>query len=308
MIQRRGVFFERKSDKRKVLVNAAVGSIAGVSPSTVARYKYVKQHADEKTLVDLREGNLVPFGKKRKKKKLSVDGLYKEIRSKEKNDSQSRVSKSNHLKNNLKDLSIQQSKKTQEKVEPRGNLPTDVISTRIITHPIADLSKHVDPGSVDVIITEPPCKEEDIDLFDQLGDFARHALKEGAPCVVISGNAFLPDFIELLRAHLDYCWTLSFSAAQGVYEVLSTNIETRWKPILVFSKGAPNLKPFSDCTDSLASIVESFSYVGETICDPFCGEGFIGKICLDQKRSFVGSDIDVEKTLALKEILQPRKA
>ena len=293
-------FFERKKKKRKILVNAAVGSIAGVGARTVAKYNYVKKHSDEDTLKNLKEGTLVPFGNKGKKKKLSVDGLYRELRAKEKNIAQP---KENMIQ---KSFTVSANRHSNSQAS-RKDLPTEGISTRIITHPVAELSKYVDPSSIDVIITEPPCKEEDIDLFDHLGDFARHALKVGAPCVVIAGNQFLPDFIEMLHAHLDYCWTLSFSAAQGVYEATGGRIDAGWKPILVFTKGEPNLKPFSDCADSVESIVEAFSYKGETICDPFCNDGSIGKVCLSKERSFVGSDIDIEKTGALKETLRPGK-
>jgi len=200
-----------------------------------------------------------------------------------------------------------QPEESQVRAITRKDLSTENISTRIITHPVAELSKHVKTSSIDAIITEPPCKEEDIDLFDHLGDFARHALKDGAPCVVIAGTRYLPDFIEMLHAHLDYCWTLSFNVAHGVYESMGPRIDTWWKPILVFTKGEPNLKPFSDCADSLESIVEAFSYKGEILCDPFCNSGSIAKTCLNKERSFVGSDIAIEKTGALKETLQPRK-
>ncbi|MDP6704447.1 MAG: ParB N-terminal domain-containing protein, partial [archaeon] len=162
-------FFERKKEKRKVLVNAAVGSIAGVGARTVAKYNYVKKHSDEDTLKNLKEGTLVPFGNKGKKKKLSVDGLYRELRAKEKKTDQSGVIKEIFTvsANRHSSCNKAQPKETQEAV-PREDLSIDGISTRIITHPIAELSKYVNPSSIDVIITEPPCKEEDIDLFDQL--------------------------------------------------------------------------------------------------------------------------------------------
>ena len=312
-------FFERKAENRRVLVNAAVGSLAGVGTRTVAKYNYVKQHADEKTLTNLHQGNLVPFGDKSKKKKLSIDGLYRELKTQERKNNLSTEELEKEIKK-VSTLSVNRHSSCDEpsstgKLEKAGipvverkNVPDKPLSTRIITHPIAELSKYVNPSSIDVIITEPPCKEEDIDLFDQLGDFARHALKFGAPCVVIAGNQFLPDFIEMLHAHLDYCWTLSFNSAQGVYESMGANIEMGWKPILVFTKGEPNLKPLSDCADSLEDIVEAFSYVEETICDPFCSDGSIGKVCLNKNRGFIGSDIAIEKTLALKEILHPGKA
>ena len=301
---------ERRVKKQQTIVRNVIGAVAGVSGRTVSKYLYLQKHADKEDLATLREGKLVPFGTKGKKKKLSIDSLYREVKTKDK----AQIKKFFTVRENLPspqklfekvDNSVEES---QVEALAREDIFKEDVSTRIITHPIGDLSKYVESNSVDVIITEPPCKEEDIDLFDQLGDFARHALKDGAPCVVIAGNQFLPDFIEMMRAHLDYCWTLSFNAARGVYESMSTNIETAWKPILVFTKGEPNLKPFSDCANSLESIVESFSYIGETICDPFCNNGSIGKVCLKKKRSFVGSDISIEKTQVLKDILQPEKA
>ena len=310
---------ERRVEQNQAIVQKAVARNAGVSVGTVARYNYVKQHADEETLKNLREGKLIPFDKKNKKKKLSIGEVYRKIKAKEKNiqivDNKKGLKKYlrsyprglDH-KSNLNNATTEQPKKPQVKAISRKELSTEDIFTRIVTHPIDDLHRFVDPDTIDVIITEPPCKEEDIDLFDKLGDFARHALKAGAPCVVIAGNQFLPDFIEMLRAHLDYCWTLSFNASQGFYEAMGAAVDTGWKPILVFSKGEPNLKPFSDCADSLEDIVESFSYVGETICDPFCNNGSIGRVCLEKRRSFIGSDISIEKTLALKESLQLKKA
>jgi hypothetical protein len=304
--------FERKGEKKGVLVNAAVGSMAGVSPSTVKRYNYVKQHADEETLRALREGKLVPFGKKRKKTKLSIDGLYRELRGKEKNNAQSRGSIDPHRKDNLKVIVDSEAKETQVKIMPRKDLPTEGIFTRIITHPISELRKFVEASSVDLIITEPPCKEEHIDLFDQLGDFSRHALKEGAPCVVIAGIEFLFDFLEMLSAHLDICWTLSFMQPESVCEAPGRTVKSSWKPVLIFTKGSYNGDVFSDVVldpfTGIDQLVDAFSYHGETVCDPFCNQGAIGRSCLSKGRSFVGSDIDVEKTLALKEALETKKS
>lgn len=319
--------FEKKAEQRKVLVSAAVGSMAGVSASTVKRYNYVKQHAEPETLKALQQGELVPFGKKGKKKKLSVGEVYRKLKAKEKKnylapeeleeetqkDSTSREnllcgSPDPRRKNNLNNVATEQPKEVARKAVSRKNLPERELFTRIVTHPIDELHRFVDPDTIDVIITEPPCKEEDIDLFDKLGDFARHALKDGGICVAICGNRYFVDFAEMLRAHLDYVWMGNLKAVQCEYELPGGTITATWNPVLIFSKGERSLKPFEDGFDSLEKLVEALTYQGETICDPFCGEGSIGEVCLEKKRSFVGSDIDVEKTLALKETLQPKKA
>ena len=318
---------ERRSEKQRALVNNAIARNAGVSASNVDRYNYIKRHADEETLKNLREGKLIPFGKKNKKKKLSIGSVYRDLKAKEKknriapeeleeemqgvsmsSEDPRQTSFSERRKNYLNNIATEQPKEPQVKAVPTKDLSTEDVFTRIITHPIDELPRFVDPDTIDVIITEPPCKEEDIDLFDKLGDFARHALKDGGICVAICGNRFLPDFIEMLRAHLDYVWTGSFKATQREYGLPSGTVTATWNPVLIFSKGETNLKSFEDVFDSLEHLVGEMSYQGETICDPFCGEGSIGEVCLEKKRSFVGSDIDSEKTLALKETLQPKSS
>ena len=319
---------ERRSEKQRALVNNAVARNAGVSASNVDRYNYIKRHADDETLKNLREGKLVPFGKKGKKKKLSIGSVYRDLKAKEKKNRMApeeleeemqgvststgedprQTSFSERRKNNFNSVVTEQPKEPQVKAVPRKDLSTQDIFRRIVTHPIDELHRFVDPDTIDVIITEPPCKEEDIDLFDKLGDFARHALKDGGICVAICGNRYFIDFAEMLRAHLDYVWMGNLKAIQREYELPGGTVTATWNPVLIFSKGETSLKPFEDGFDSLENLVEALTYQGETICDPFCGEGSIGEVCLEKKRSFVGSDIDVEKTLALKEILQSKKA
>ena len=175
--------------------------------------------------------------------------------------------------------------------------------TRVITHPIDELHRFVDPDTIDVIITEPPCEEEDIDLFDKLGDFARHALKDGGVCVVIAENRYIIDFMEMLHAHLDFVWLLSLDASAVKYEAPSGVINKLWKPVLIFSKGTPQMKTFSDVKNEVENVVLSFSEIGDVVCDPFCNRGEIAKICLEHKRSVLASDMDIEKTEALKEVL-----
>ena len=336
-------FFERKAEKHKVLVSAAVGSIAGVSASTVKRYNYVKQHADPETLKALQQGKLVPFGKKGKKKKLSVDGLYRELKSKEKNNAQHCGSIDPRPKDNLNSVATEQAKVSISSKDLRCGSPDLIVKDnlnddgseikeqkhgthlvadmaqelksellnaspkkifkRVITHPIDELHRFVDSDSVDVIITEPPCKEEDIELFDHLGDFVRHALKDGGVCMVICGNRFLPDFIEMLRAHLDYVWTVSLDSSAVKYESPSGHINKLWKPALVFSKGTPQMKTFSDVKNDVENIMHTFTGGGDVVCDPFCNYGQIAKFCVENGRSIIASDMDVEKTDALKKLL-----
>ena len=307
---------ERRVEQNQAIVRNAVARNAGVSAGTVARYNYVKKHADEETLKNLREGKLVPFGTKNKKKKLSIGEVYREIKAKEKNEVKKCLRSSPrgpHHKNNFNN-NTSEAEEEKRGARPIGEIVKEVMPeikerlakkrfTRIITHPIDDLHRYVDPDTIDVIITEPPCKEEDIDLFDKLGDFARHALKDGGICVVIADNRYIIDFMEMLHAHLDFVWLLSLDASAVKYEAPSGVINKLWKPVLIFSKGIPQMKTFSDVKNEVENVVLSFSEIGDVVCDPFCNRGEIVKICLEHKRSIVASDMDIEKTEALKEVL-----
>ncbi len=42
----------------------------------------------------------------------------------------------------------------------------------------------------------------------------------------------------------------------------------------------------------MTDLIERFTYVGETILDPFCGGGTTGVVAVKMKRRFIGNDIE----------------
>lgn len=96
---------------------------------------------------------------------------------------------------------------------------------------------------------------------------------------------------------------MSLDATARRYEAPSGDVTKLWKPVLIFSKGATQIKTFSDIKESVENIVQTFSNAGDAVCDPFCNHGEIAKICVKQCRSLLASDMDIAKTEALKEVL-----
>lgn len=63
-------------------------------------------------------------------------------------------------------------------------------------------------NSVDAIITDPPYPKEYIGLFDELGKLAERVLKPGGSLICLTGQSYIPQYIEYLSRHLDYYWMI----------------------------------------------------------------------------------------------------
>ena len=192
--------------------------------------------------------------------------------------------------------------------KPQGSNESE--NYQIIQSSISDLKKHIKPNSIDAIITDPPYPEEYISLFDQLGEFASYALKDGAPCVVMTGQAYLGEYINLLSKNLDYHWTLAYMLPGSTAQIWGRRVGNTWKPVLLFSKGKFDWTFFQDSlvspkpskdhhewgqsVEGFQQLVQRFSMKDGLVCDPFCGAGTTGPACLKEGRHFVGADIDEE--------------
>ena len=64
---------------------------------------------------------------------------------------------------------------------------------RLMVSDVADATAHVEPESVDWIITDPPYARKYLGLYDRLAHLADHALKPGGSLVVMVGQRTLED-------------------------------------------------------------------------------------------------------------------
>ena len=167
----------------------------------------------------------------------------------------------------------------------------------------------IEPGSVDVVITDPPYPAEHVECWSWLGEFADSALKAGGSLVAMSGQSYLPDVLGRLSEHLEYHWTCAYLTPGGQsVQLWDRHVNTFWKPLLWFTKGKydgvwvgdvcrskpnDNDKEFHDWGQSesgMADVVRRFSKPADVVCDPFCGGGTTLAVALDLGRSAVGID------------------
>ena len=195
-------------------------------------------------------------------------------------------------------------------------MPSVVEQYRLLHCDIRDAARHVEPGSLDAIVTDPPYAREHLDTFAHLSEFAAHALRPGGSALVMSGHMFLYEVMERLQRHLRYCWTLAYMMPGAPQRVYTLNLLQSWKPVLWFSNGRYHgvgkqeliEEPRCDMVTSdardkrfhewgqsesgMARLLRMFTLPGQLVCDPFVGGGTTGVVAVRLGRRFVGMDCD----------------
>ena len=174
----------------------------------------------------------------------------------------------------------------------------------------ADVAKFNTDRKFDWIITDPPYPKEFLPLYETLAERARELLKDGGLLVAMCGQSHIDEIYQRLSVHLRYYWTAAYLTPGQPTPLRHTNVNTTWKPLLIFAKGNYSGKIFGDVFRSdgndksfhkwgqsesgMTDIVSKLSLAGESILDPFCGAGTTGIAALRHGCFFEGIDIDGE--------------
>lgn len=199
----------------------------------------------------------------------------------------------------------------REELAARPVTPPDGKRVNLFNCPISELTAHVEAGSVDCIITDPPY--DAINAFADLAAFATYALKEGGSLFAMTGQFHLPAILHLMTGErLFYWWTLAYLTPGGQSpQIFPRRVNTFWKPVLWFVKGElsgdrwygdvvksavnDNDKRYHDWGQSVSGfteLIEKYTEPGERLCDPFMGGGVTGVAAMNLGRLFIGADKD----------------
>jgi site-specific DNA-methyltransferase (adenine-specific) len=170
------------------------------------------------------------------------------------------------------------------------------------------------PGSVDLIVTDPPYPTELLHLWDLLAEQAARLLKPQGIVVAMSGKISLPDVIDRLRAHLAYGWIYCQPLPGSSSRILARHIGQEWKPWLAFSNGPwpsgrvdwhPDMldgHPLSkdryhweQSTGPALQLIHYLAPENGLVLDPFAGSGSYGLAALQAGRRFVGIEADHDR-------------
>lgn len=164
-------------------------------------------------------------------------------------------------------------------------------------------------ASVDMVMTDPPWGEHDLETFEALGTIACRVLKPGGFCATYTGKMFLPEALHILSQHLDYVWTFGIFQPDSNDKILRYHLFSAWRPVLLFKKPGekvdmPWIPDAMRCTRSKAhhpweqgiepamNLVNAYTVKGELVLDPFVGSGTSLLAAKRLKRLYVGFDVD----------------
>lgn len=162
----------------------------------------------------------------------------------------------------------------------------------------------------DFIITDPPYPKEFLPLWDVLAYRANEFLKDGGLLIAMSGQSYLDDIYKMMSAHLEYYWTAAYLTPGQPTPLRQVNVNSIWKPLLIFSKGQYKGKIFGDVFTSpgndkdhhkwgqsvggMYDVISKICLPGQSILDPFCGAGTTGIAALQYGCFFDGLEKDIE--------------
>lgn len=213
-------------------------------------------------------------------------------------------------------------KAERKKYSLEVELPEDMC--RLFTADIRKGLSEIEDNSIDFIITDPPYPKEYLPLFADLSKLAARVLKPGGSLIVMSGQSYLPDVIQLLGIEMKYHWCMAYVTPGGQSpQLFHKKVNTFWKPVLWFVKDEyagdwvgdvlksavnDNDKRFHEWGQSFSGmmdIVERFTNPGDIILDPFLGGGTTGVVSVCSGRKFIGADIEEKNvTLSMERIKQ----
>jgi hypothetical protein len=180
----------------------------------------------------------------------------------------------------------------------------------IVTGSLLALETMLTDESVDLFLTDPPYGEPD--LFGELARIAAAKLKPGGLVCSYSGQYYLPEVLQRMGQHLEYCWIIAVVQSGAHLQVWPRRVNNAWKPILVFGKPPPrNERPM--ITDVLTGtgcdkryhrwgqdageavyLLEKVTQPGDFVVDPFVGGGSIPAACKGMGRRWLGTEINPE--------------
>ena len=179
---------------------------------------------------------------------------------------------------------------------------------------VSRLHEDVKGESVDIIFTDPPYGQEYIPVYEELAQFAQHALKPGGHLLVMTGQAYLPDIVDRMKVaqRIKWHWMMAYRMPGSNAFIHARNVYNQQKPILWYVKDRSTLDcgihdmptakepdatneyhDWGQSEEGATSVLARFAErvcPGGVVCDPFVGGGAFGVAAVKLGFQFIGAD------------------
>ena len=215
-------------------------------------------------------------------------------------------------------------RKNEEEREGRIMTPLATDSIQLFHCPFQDLEKvaRIKPATVNLLLSDIPYAQEFLPQVAELGELAARVLVEGGLFVCMVGQYWLHKVMYSLNQALTYRWEAAcvwegegVPVHLGGWKCPHGRVISKWKPLLVYSKGAYTRKGqwcdvypvkgiekdwhrWQQPLDLFERLVRDFSNPGDLVIDPCGGSFTTPEACLRQNRRCISCDI--QKTCVLR--------
>lgn len=245
------------------------------------------------------------------KKPLFLDEYFQEVKSRKNGDATSEPNEHWNALTREKNPVLRPGSKLIDVIQAYINEYEDLMKWRVIVGDFREVGSQIKDESVEAIVTDPPYDRAAAALFEPLAELAARVLKPGGSCMVLCGQSYLPEYMDALRKHLDYHWTIGVHMPGGqAVQQHQRGINVFWKPALWFTKGAiksggcsdfirtdvnNNDKRFHKWGQSeqiMNAMLDRCTLPGHAVLDPMMGAGTTGVVCRKTNREFIGIEKD----------------
>ena len=166
----------------------------------------------------------------------------------------------------------------------------------------------IDPGSVQLVLTDPPYERDWLRYWYDLAQLAHRLLVEGGILVTYTGKLYASTVIEALGTKLTYRWMIASVWAEETKTVRILQAEEQWRLILVYSKGKWIEKEvwcdvlrtqkdkmhhkWQQPLQEAEQLLFYFSSPGDLVVDPCAGSFTVAEACTKLRRRCIACDAE----------------
>ncbi len=216
------------------------------------------------------------------------------------------------LKNRVERLNREaEAKERRENLDVAEGTGTDDV--RVYHGDFRDLGGLVPDGGVDLVLSDPPYdgREETLELWDHLAEFAARVLKPDGLLVAYTGNYHTMEAVSRVGKHVPWHWQMIVTHNKGKQQTAhGKGFFIDYKPIEIF--GVPggrlagtqresviegqgedkNYHRWGQPQGEAETLIKNFTKPGELVCDPFSGGGTVAAASKKLGRRCIAAEID----------------